>query len=457
MEKMIKQQPAILGGQAVRRTPIPARKCIGEEEKSAVIDTLDSQILSGFLASPGKYFNGGKKVHEFEKKWSEEYGFKHAISVNSWTSGLMSIVGAIGIDPGDEVICSPYTMSASATCVLFYGGIPIFADIEKDTYCLDPKSIEDNITERTKAIIIVHLFGGTADMDRVMDIAERHNLIVVEDAAQAPGVYYDGKPVGTIGHIGGFSLNYHKHIHAGEGGLIVTNDDNLALRCQLIRNHGENYVDAHPDISINSTIGGNYRFSELHAAIAIEQFKKLPGIIKRRNKLALRLSYRLSNVRGIKTPVVRKNSTHAWYFYPIQYDEEKLGISRSLFVEAVNAEFPSPCTVEDVALTQGYVYPLYKSRIYQERIAIGSNGFPFNINNPIVYKYPDGLCPTTERMYSKTLLLTSLIRDPLTEKDIDDLADAIIKVVNNVDYIKRKIPDKNGDKVITTVDIASRT
>jgi dTDP-4-amino-4,6-dideoxygalactose transaminase len=162
-------------------------------------------------------------------------------------------------------------------------------------------------------------------------------------------------------------------------------------------------------------------------------------------------------VRGIKTPVVRKNSTHAWYFYPIQYDEEKLGISRSLFVEAVNAEFPSPCTVEDVALTQGYVYPLYKSRIYQERIAIGSNGFPFNINNPIVYKYPDGLCPTTERMYSKTLLLTSLIRDPLTEKDIDDLADAIIKVVNNVDYIKRKIPDKNGDKVITTVDIASRT
>jgi dTDP-4-amino-4,6-dideoxygalactose transaminase len=452
-----KNQVAILGGPTVRSKPFPERRCIGSDERNAVLEVLDSQVLSDFIASPGKYFNGGRVVKKFESIWSEKYNFKHAISVNSWTSGLMSIVGAIGIEPGDEVICSPYTMSASATCVLFYGGIPVFADIEEDTYCIDPKSIEAKITKRTKAIIVVHLFGGTADMDQIMNIADKNNIIVVEDAAQAPGVLYNGKPVGTIGHIGGFSLNYHKHIHSGEGGLIVTNDDNLALRCRMIRNHGENYADAHPELPINNTIGGNYRFSELHAAIAIEQFKKLPDILRRRNNLARHLSSRLSGISGIKTPKVRKNCTHAWYLFPLQYEEKDVGISRALFVDSVNAELPKPKTVEDVALTQGYVRPLYKSRVYQEKIAIGTKGFPFNINSNISYSYSDNLCPVTEKMYSKKLLLTGLVRDPLTIKDIDDLADAIIKVIRNSHNIGKNIIDNYSNKVVSTVDVASKT
>jgi dTDP-4-amino-4,6-dideoxygalactose transaminase len=449
--------PSILGGELTRVNPIPARECMGKEERNAVQSVFDSQVLSGFLAAPGKYFNGGVKVKELEDLWCKEYGFKHAVSVNSWTSGLMTIVGAVGIEPGDEVICTPYTMSASATCVLFYGGIPIFADIEKDSYCLDYKSIEEKITKRTKAIIVVHLFGGIANMDKIMSIANKHNLLVIEDAAQAPGMYYHGKPVGTIGHIGGFSLNYHKHIHAGEGGVIVTNDDNLALRCQMIRNHGENYVDSHPEMAIDNTIGGNYRLSELHAAVAIEQLKKLTGILERRNKLASHLTHRLSNIDGISPPVVDKDSTHAWYFYPMQYDEDIVGISRALFVKAVNEEFLSPNSIEDVALTQGYVYPLYWARVYQERIAIGKSGFPFNFNAPVEYKYPKGLCPITDEMYKTKLVLTSFIRDPLTTEDIDDLADAIIKVIKNSDLILEKIGDIDKGVVTTTVDIASKT
>src|SRR5690606_15369733 len=199
--------------------------------------------LSGFLGAGGAAFNGGEEVKKFERAWADKYGFKHAISVNSWTSGLMVAVGAVGVEPGDEVICSPYTMSASATAALFYGGVPIFADLDPNNYCLDPVSIEARITERTKAIIVVHLFGGSADMDAIMEIARPRGIKVIEDAAQAPGVYYKGRPVGAIGDIGGFSLNYHKHIHAGEGGLLVTNDDELAIRSQLIRNHGENALD----------------------------------------------------------------------------------------------------------------------------------------------------------------------------------------------------------------------
>ena len=271
---------AILGGTPIRTIDFPNRKSMGREELEAAQRVLESDILSGFVGVAGNFFNGGSEVRSFENKWANDYGFKHAISVNSWTTGLQVAVGAIGIEPGDEVICSPYTMSASATSVLFYGGIPVFADIDRDRYTLDPKSVEEKITPRTKAILVVHLFGYPADMDAIMAIAKRHNLRVIEDAAQAPGVLYKNRPVGAIGDIGGFSLNFHKHIHTGEGGLLVTQNDDLALRSQLIRNHGENATEAYGVSDISNTIGSNYRFTEIQAAIAIEQFTKLKGFCK---------------------------------------------------------------------------------------------------------------------------------------------------------------------------------
>jgi dTDP-4-amino-4,6-dideoxygalactose transaminase len=427
---------AILGGEPIRTIDFPNRKSMGEEEKQAALRVLDSDVLSGFIGAAGNFFNGGTEVRTFEKKWADDYGFKHAISVNSWTTGLQVAVGAIGIEPGDEVICSPYSMSASATVALFYGGIPVFADIDPTRFTMDPTSIESRITSRTKAIIVVHIFGYPADMDAIMEIALRHNLKVIEDAAQAPGVYYKGKPVGAIGDIGGFSLNFHKHIHTGEGGLLVTNDDNLAIRSQLIRNHGENAIEAYGLEDLSNTIGSNYRFTEIQAAIATEEFKKLKGFLEHRAKLAKYLDSRLVDLPGLTIQKLEEKSTHSYYMYPVKYDEQVLGIPRNLFLRAVAAELPKPKYWDTTPFAEGYVKPLYLNPIYQKQVAIGNKGFPFNWNPDVFYNYSKGICPVVERMYEKELLLSPMIREGLTHSDISDFANAIEKVIASVDDLK---------------------
>jgi dTDP-4-amino-4,6-dideoxygalactose transaminase len=428
------QPLALLGGPPIRTRPFPHRTTMGAEERQAVLEVLDRDNLSGFFGSPGPLFLGGDKVRAFERAWAGRSGHAHAIAVNSWSTGLMTAVGAIGIEPGDEVICSPYSMSASATCALFYGGIPVFADIDPVSFCLDPASIERRITPRTRAIIVVHLFGGPADMDAIRALAAPRGIRVIEDAAQAPGVHYKGTPVGALQDIGGFSLNYHKHIHTGEGGMLVTNRDDLAARCQRIRNHGENVAAGLDDLS--NVIGSNYRLTELQAAIGIEQLKKLDGYLAHRAVLAEFLSGKLRALPGLTPPVVPAGCSHAFYVYPLRYDEAALGIPRALLARAVNAELPAPATWECTPLTEGYVEPLYLNPIYQRRIAIGRHGFPFTANPGVTYEYPRGLCPVTERMYEREMLLSPLVREPLTADDLLDLARAFEKVVDNADRLR---------------------
>jgi perosamine synthetase len=446
-------KPAILGGKPVRTKPFAPRQTMGEAEKKAALEVLDSDVLSAFLGAPGRFFLGGEKVREFERAWARKYGFKHAISVNSWTSGLMVAIGAVGVEPGDEVICSPYSMSASATCAMFYGGIPVFADIDPETFCLDPASIEERITERTKAIVVVHLFGHPADMDAIMDIAKPRNIKVIEDAAQAPGVFYRGKAVGVIGDLGGFSLNYHKHIHTGEGGMLVTNDDDLAQRCQLIRNHGENVVEAYGIENLVNVIGGNYRLTELQAAIGIEQLKRLEGYLETRQRLAAHLNERLSRLPGLSVQWVPEDCTHAYYVYPFKYDAEVTRLPRHIFVKAVLAELPPPDGFESTPLTEGYVKPLYLSEIYQKRVALGQKGFPFAHNEDVIYDYSKGLCPVVERMYEKEILLSPIVREPLTTANMDDLVLAIEKTLENTDRLRTALGGElEGDTVFTPVD-----
>ena len=427
---------AILGGAPIRTSDFPNRVSMGTEEKQSALRVLDSDVLSGFIGAAGHFFNGGKEVRAFEHLWASSFGFKHAISVNSWTSGLQVAVGAIGIEPGDEVICPPYTMSASATAALFYGGIPIFADVDRGRFTLDPASVEACITPRTRAIIVVHLFGYPADMDAIMAIAKKHSLKVIEDAAQAPGVLYRGRPVGVIGDIGGFSLNFHKHIHTGEGGLLVTNSDNLALRSQLIRNHGENATEAYGVEDISNTIGGNYRFTELQAAIAIEQFKKLKGFLNHREKLARYLDSRLVELPGLTIQKLEPGSTHSYYMYPVRYDETVTGVPRGIFLKAVAAELPKPRFWDTTPFAEGYVKPLYLNPVYQKQIAIGRKGFPFNTNPGVTYSYPKGLCPVVEHLYEKELLLSPLIREGMSQQDIGDFADAVEKVISNINVLR---------------------
>ena len=430
---------AIFGGKPVRKKAYPERKTMGQSEHRAVKRVLDSDVLSGFLGAAGSLFNGGKEVRGFENAWASKFGFKYAISVNSASTALMTAVGAIGIEPGDEIIVSPYSMSVSATAALFYGGIPIFADLDPNSFCLDPRSIESRITERTKAIIVVHLFGHPANMDAIMDIAKLRGLIVIEDAAQAPGVLYKDRYVGGIGDIGCFSLNYHKHIHTGEGGLIVTNSDKLALRAQLIRNHGENAYEAYGVEDLTNVIGTNYRLTELQAAIGTEQLKKLDDILLKRQELASYFISRLESIKGLTLQKIPAHHTHAYYMFPIRYNEEVFGVGRTQFLKAVSAELPKPTSWETTPLAEGYVKPLYLNRIYQNKIALGSKGFPFNYNAGVKYNYSKGICPVVERLYEKELLYSPLVREPLTISDIKNFADAFEKVVDNIDELRSNL------------------
>jgi len=432
---MSKLNLALLGGEAVRVKAFPNRVSMGIEEKTAALRVLDSDVLSGFIGAPGCFFNGGQEVQSFEKVWADKYQFKHAISTNSWTTGLQACFGAVGLSPGDEVICPPYTMSASATAALFYGGIPIFADVDPVRFTIDPKEIEKKITSRTRVIVVVHLFGYSADMDKIVAIAKKYKLKIIEDAAQAPGVFYKGRPVGAIGDIGGFSLNFHKHIHSGEGGLIVTNNSDLSLRTQLIRNHGENVVSEYGVEDLTNLIGSNYRLTELQAAIASEQFKKLETILEHRMHLAKKLDKRIASLPGLTIQTLEKDCTHAYYMYPIKYDKSILKVSRATFTRAVTAELPAAKYWDTTPLAEGYVKPLYLTELYQKKIAIGRDGFPFNQNPGVNYSYELGDCPVVERLYQEELLISPLIREGLNESDIDDFANAIEKVVENIDEL----------------------
>jgi dTDP-4-amino-4,6-dideoxygalactose transaminase len=402
---------------------------MGDAEKRAVACVLDSDCLSGFLGAPGPHFDGGPQIRAFEAAWAQATEVPHALSFNSLTTGLMAAMGAIGLEPGDEVICPPYTMSASATSALFYGGVPVFADIDPETFCIDPASVAQRITSRTRAVVAVHLFGHPADMDALLALCEPRGIAVIEDAAQAPGVRYKGRPVGSIGTIGGFSLNYHKHIHTGEGGVMTTRDPRLVRRLSLIRNHGENIMaeDASAE-DLGNMLGANYRLTEIQAAIGLAQLPRLDAILRHRQKLGAHLSRRLRGLPGITPAEVRAGCDHAFYLYPVRFNTAEAGLSRAQFVRAVAAELPVPTGWQTTPFAEGYVKPLYLSPLYQRRVALGTRGFPFTMAGTKP-SYARGLCPVTERAYATDLLVTSLVREPLAIEDMNDFADAIEKVL----------------------------
>ncbi len=445
--------PAILGGEPLRSQPFPKRRTMGAAEKEAALAVLDTDCLSGFLGAPGPHFDGGEQVRGFEAEWARMTGTPHALSFNSLTTALTAAMGAIGIEPGDEVICPPYTMSASATAALFYGGVPVFADIDPETFCIDPASVAARITPRTRAVVAVHLFGHPADMDALLALCEPRGIAVIEDAAQAPGCRYRGRSVGSLGTVGGFSLNYHKHIHTGEGGMMTTRDPAIARRLSLIRNHGENAVAADAaDADLAGTIGSNYRLTEIQAAIGRAQVPRLEGILARRRALAAHLTGRLRGLPGIEPAVTKPGCEHGFYIYPIRYYADQTGLPRGRFVRAVAAELPTPTGWETTPLAEGYVKPLYLAPVYQRRIALVRSGFPFNLSTGVDYR--KGLCPVTERAYEHTLLVTPLVREPLTERDIDDFADAIEKVLAHAGEIRAVDASESGSTPFTPTQAA---
>ena len=409
------QALAIHGGQPVRATPFPPRPGVGEAERRAVDEVMRGGVLSQFIGAWGEDFHGGPRVRSLEQAWAARFGARHAVAMNSATSALNAAAAAAGVGPGDEVIVSPYTMSASAVCALVHGAIPIFADIDPDTFCLDPESVRERITPRTKAIVAVDIFGCPADMGPIMELAREHGLIVIEDAAQAPGAELGGRSAGTLGHIGVFSLNYHKTIQCGEGGVAVTDDDVLAERLWLARNHGEAVVgdmgSSHTDV-----LGFNYRMGELEAAIAEAQLARLPELTEVRIANADRLTAGLAGLEGIRPPVVPDGAKHVYYLHVVRLVESELGVSRATFAAALLAE--------GVPVTEGYVDPLYRQPLYQQRAA-WAFAHPRNAG---LGRYEPGECPTCERMRDHEVLFHPLVHGGLGAGDIDDIVAAFRKV-----------------------------
>ncbi len=421
---------AIKGGTPVRTDLFLAYNTIGKEEKEAVLKVLDSGNLSQFLGAWHKDYFGGPSVRAFENEWATAFNIRYAVSVNSNTSGLFTAIGACGIAAGDEVIVSPYTMSASALAPVIYGAVPVFADVDYDNFGLNPESIEKCITPRTKAILVVHIFGNPAKMDEIMAIAKKHNLYVIEDCAQAPMATYKDKFVGTIGDIGIFSLNYHKHIHTGEGGVLITNNDEILERIHLIRNHGENIVEPKGVVNQFNSHGFNFRMTEIEAAIGIEQLKKLPDLIEKRIENVSYLSNLLSSINGLTMPSVEAFSKHVYYVHSIKFDKDIIGIDRNSFVNAIKAELPSAVLREDTPLIgAGYVKPLYLQPLYQKRLTHCS----FNCEK---YSgrvdYSRGICPIAEKLHFEELITHEFMRPGLSKQDLNQVAEAFHKVSNNV-------------------------
>ena len=424
---------AIHGGEPVRANDnfFPAYRPIGEEEKTAALRVLETGGLSKYIGSWCPEFFGGPEVQGFEKEWAAKFGVKHAVAMNSASSGLIAAIGALGIEPGDEVIVSPYSMCISATAPLFYGAVPVFADIEPEYLCLDPKSVEQKITPRTKAIIVVDILGGTHDVDAINAIAKKHGVKVIADSSQAPGTLYKGKLAGTLSDIGVYSLNFHKHIHTGEGTLVVTNDDELAERLQLIRNHAEAVVGGKGVTNIVNMVGHNFRLTEILAAIGREQLKKLDRLVEERRKNCEYIASRCQDMPGVRPTKVRPDTTSVYYQQSFFFDEDIVGVSRKEFIAAVEAELP-PTALQENEGTLIYgtcVAPLYLMPIFQKQIAFGSKGFPFKSEfYKGVVHYEKGMCPVAEENHEKRFFSHDMMRPGMTTKDLDDVIEALHKV-----------------------------
>jgi len=431
---------ALHGGQPVRTEPFPAYKVIGEEEKQAAVRVIESGVLSRFLGAWHTDFYGGPEVQAFEKEWAEIFRVKHAVSVNSCTSGLYAAVGAAGIGPGDEVIVSPYTMAASATAALVFQAVPVFADIDPKTYCLSAETIRPRLTSRTKAIIVVHIFGQPADMDPIMELAREKGLTVIEDCAQVPFANYKKQPVGGIGHMGVFSLNYHKHIHTGEGGVVTTNDERLAERVQLIRNHAEAVVEQKGVTDLVNMIGFNFRLGEIEAAIGREQLKKGCGLVHQRQYNVRYLEEKLQGLKGLEMPHVGPAGDHVYYKHVLDYDAAATGVSRELIVRALKAELPVTRLREGEGplMGVGYVKPIYLAPMFQQQVAYGKSGYPFV--SPL-YKgevdYKKGLCPNVERAHFERVITHEMMRPGMSTADLDDVAEAFHKVWSNLEALQK--------------------
>jgi perosamine synthetase len=405
--------------QAIFKGPLPDYNTIGEAEIAGALEVLNSGILSGFVANPGLDFLGGDHVIALEEAFSKRFDKAQSVSFNSATSALHGSLIAAGVDVGDEVIVPPYSMSATATAVLMCGAVPIFVDIEPDTFCMNPSLVESEIRSQTKAIIVVNLFGLPADLASLRKIADQNGLVLIEDNAQAPAALFSNQYAGTIGDMGVFSLNRHKTMQCGEGGVVICDQEFYAHKLRMVRNHGEAVLLERPDseyqLGDERVIGFNYRLTSLQAAVALPQFNRLDELNSIRIELANYLTICLSEFNFLQTVTIRKNCTHVFYLYPILFNAEIAGMTRDQFLIAMQREG---------APVANYSRPLHQLPIYAVRSG-----------RPELY-CPEKF-PMVEHYWKESMVVTSICRPPLDKGHIDLFIEAIRKVKNDSDSISK--------------------
>lgn len=389
---------ALTGGTPLRTKPFSSWPIWDEREEKALLEVLHS----------GAWGLGGTKIDEIQKAFAAYQHAEYGIAVMNGTVTMIVGLLAAGVGPGDEVIVPPYTFMATASSVVAVGAKPIFVDIDPTSLCIDPDAIEPAITERTKAVIPVHVGGHPADMDRILPIAKKHNLTVIEDCAHAHGSEWNGRRVGAIGDMGSFSFQGSKNLNAGEGGMILTNNKDLADMCYAVHNCGRFRGGArwtHP------VLGQNYRMTEFQAAILLAQLTRLDEQGDIRDANGRYLNQELAKIGGVP-PLCRdaRNTRNCYHMYVFKYEPQAFkGLAIEQFIKAMHAE--------GVWCGKGYG-PLYKEEMWKS----------------VGFDYSDTCCPQAEKALTEVLWMmqTQLLG---TKEDMDDIVGAMRKIKENVDEL----------------------
>lgn len=392
------EQLALHGGSPVRPLLLPyGKQQVEEDDIAAVVEVLRSDWLTV-----------GPTIEAFEEAFAHFVGASYAVAVSSGTAALHAAMHALEIGSGDEVIVSPLTFAASANCIIYQNGTPVFADVEPDTLLLDPHQVEEKLSARTKAIIAVDYAGQPCDYDALKAIARRHGLAVVADACHSVEGRYRGRAVGALGDLNVFSFHPVKHLTTGEGGMVTTNDAELAQRIRMFRNHGvstdHRQRAAHGSYYYEMvTLGYNYRISDIQCALGLSQLKKLPAFVRRRQELAARYDEAFATLEGIVPVNVRADRVSAYHLYPVRCRLDALDLTRDAMYAALRAE--------NIGVNVHYL-PVYLHPYYRRRFNVGP-----------------GLCPIAEAAYKRLLTLPLFPR--MTDEDLMDVIAAVKKIIRS--------------------------
>ena len=396
---------AVDGGEKAVKTPFAQPARFGEPERERLEQMLGQDTL---------FYWKGPQTGIFTERFQQVCPAKYVMTCSSGTAAVHIAVGAAGIGPGDEVITAPVTDIGTVIGVIYQMGVPVFADLDPTTYNLDPVDVEKRITPKTKAIIAVHLAGNPCDLNALKAIADKHNLILIEDCAQAWGAKYRGKPIGSVGHIACWSLQNSKHITSGDGGVVASNDDNLGPRLQWFGDKGFDRLKPGP-FEFFST---NYRMSEPQAAVAAGQLTRLEDIISKRSKLGNLLSERIKDLKGITPHNVHPDDRCSYWFYMFRVDPKAFKCDRATLVKALSAE--------GVTASAGYIpVPLHRNPVFLKH-GFFAGKWPVKDLGLTTMDYNQHQTPEAEAILQTGIRI--VIHEAMTDQYIEEIAAAVRKV-----------------------------